>query len=193
MNERQNFSMSQSEEKMYDLIDKLNELWEVGLHIIPGHYVVVKSKELSKIINGFPDAVSNEIRDAHVILRKKDDILQDARMKADRIIADAENERHRMLNESSIMRDMEEKAKSFREQVIQECEDIKMKAFNEAESVRLNANEESIRIKDGAQNYAQQVLNKLEQNLNQLYQEVMNGQQYLNDLRNASDFTQQHK
>ena len=185
--------MSQSEEKMYDLIDKLNELWEVGLHIIPGHYVVVKSKELSKIINGFPDAVSNEIRDAHVILRKKDDILQDARMKADRIIADAENERHRMLNESSIMRDMEEKAKSFREQVIQECEDIKMKAFNEAESVRLNANEESIRIKDGAQNYAQQVLNKLEQNLNQLYQDVMNGQQYLNDLRNASDFTQQHK
>ena len=66
-----------------------------------------------------------------------------------------------------------------------------MKAFNEAESVRLNANEESIRIKDGAQNYAQRVLNELEQHLNQLYQEVMNGKQYLNDLRNAADYNQQ--
>ena len=175
--------MSQSEEKMYDLIDRLNQLWETGFHILPSHLIVVKSQELSWIISSFPDAISNEIRDAHVILRKKEDIIQDARMKAERIIADAENERHRFLNESSLNKAVEERAREIREQVIEECEAIKMKAFNEAESARLAAQEEAIKIKEGAQKYAQEVLNKLEGDLKQLYQVVMNGQQYLQDMQ----------
>ena len=174
--------MSPSEEKMYDLIDRLNQLWETGFHILPP-LIVVKSRELSRIISSFPDAISNEIRDAHVILRKKEDIIQDAKMKAERIIADAENERHRFLNESSLNKAVEERAREIREQVIEECEAIKMKAFNEAESTRLAAQEEAIKIKEGAQQYAQEVLNKLEGDLKQLYQVVMNGQQYLQDMQ----------
>lgn len=178
--------MSQhSEEKMYDLIDRLNQLWESGFHILPSHLIVVKSQELSRIIGGFPDAISNEIRDAHIVLRKKEDIIQEARIKADRIIADAENDRHRLLSESSVLRDIEEKAQKFKQEVIDECEAIKMRAFNEAEGVRLTASEEAIKIKEGAQHYAQNVLNKLEGDLNQLYQIVMNGQQYLADIKNS--------
>jgi vacuolar-type H+-ATPase subunit H len=177
--------MSQSEEKMYDLIDRLNQLWETGFHILPGHLIVVKSQELSRIISSFPSAIPAEINEAHIILRKKEDILQEARIKADRIIADAENDRHRLLSESSIMRDIEEKATKFKQDVIEECESIKMRTFNEAEGTRLAANEEAIKIKDGAQAYAQNVLNKLESDLNQLYQIVMNGQQYLADVKNS--------
>ena len=104
-------------------------------------------------------------------------------MKAERIIADAENERHRFLNESSLNKAVEERAREIREQVIEECEAIKMKTFNEAESARLAAQEEAIKIKEGAQKYAQEVLNKLEGDLKQLYQVVMNGQQYLQDMQ----------
>jgi len=175
--------MSQTAEKMYDLIGRLEQLMESGLHVVPGLYIAVKSKELSRIISAFPDAVDNEIRDAHIILRKKEDILQEARIKADRIIADAENDRHRLLSESSVLRDIEEKAQKFKQEVIDECENIKMRAFNEAEGVRLNTTEEAIKIKEGAQAYAQNVLNKLEGDLNQLYQVVMNGQQFLSDMK----------
>jgi len=175
--------MSQTAEKMYDLIGRLEQLMESGLHVVPGLYIAVKSKELSRIISAFPDAVDNEIRDAHIILRKKEDILQEARIKADRIIADAENDRHRLLSESSVLRDIEEKAQKFKQEVIDECENIKMRAFNEAEGVRLATTEEAIKIKEGAQAYAQNVLNKLEGDLNQLYQVVMNGQQFLSDMK----------
>jgi len=175
--------MSQTAEKMYDLIGRLEQLMESGLHVVPGLYIAVKSKELSRIISAFPDAVDNEIRDAHIILRKKEDILQEARIKADRIIADAENDRHRLLSESSVVRDIEEKAQKFKQEVIDECENIKMRAFNEAEGVRLATTEEAIKIKEGAQAYAQNVLNKLEGDLNQLYQVVMNGQQFLSDMK----------
>ncbi|GBF23342.1 hypothetical protein tpqmel_0746 [Candidatus Gastranaerophilus sp. (ex Termes propinquus)] len=178
--------MSQSaKEKLYNLVERLNQLWETGFDIIPSHLIVVKSKELSHIIQSFPDAIDDKIREADIVLRKKEDILQEAHMKADRIIAEAENERHRLLSESSVLRDIEEKAQKFKQEVIDECEAIKMRAFNEAEGLRLTASEEAIKIKEGAQHYAQNVLNKLESDLNQLYQIVMNGQQYLADIKNS--------
>lgn len=182
--------MSQSCEKMYDLVGILEHLYEDGVHILPGHFMIVRSKELEKIVANFPDAIADEIRDAHSVLRKKEEIIQDARMKADRIVSEAENDRHRILSESNILRDIEEKAQKFRQEVLDECQDIKMKAFNEAEDVRLQAREEAIKIKEGAQHYAQSVLNKLEGDLNQLYQVVMNGQQYLSDMKSDDEYNQ---
>ncbi|MDO5437505.1 MAG: hypothetical protein Q4F80_04845, partial [bacterium] len=97
------------------------------------------------------------------------------------------NERRRILDESSLRREMEEQAKAFREKVIQECENIKMKAFGEAEGIRIASNEDAIKMKDGAQAYAQQILEKLEHDLNNLFQIVKNGQQYISELRNINE------
>ncbi len=173
--------MSQADEKLYDLISDLERLSEESFPVF--FFKLIKTKELQRIIDIFPSVVQNEIRDAHVILRKKEEILQDSRIKAERIIANAESDRNRLLSESSILKDIEEKAQKFRQDVMEECEAIKMKAFNEAEGVRLDATQEAIKIREGAQNYAQSVLEKLEGDLNQLYQIVMNGQQYLNEMR----------
>ncbi len=182
--------MSQSCGKIYELVDALEHLWDTGVNIVPGHFVVVKSKELAGIISSFPDAIGHDIEDARLVLKKKEDIIQEARLKADRIISDAESDRHRILSESSILRDIEEKAQKFRQEVLDECQEIKMKAFNEAEDVRLKASGEAIKIKDGAQEYAQSILTKLEGDLNQLYQVVMNGKQYLADIKADDEYNQ---
>ena len=50
---------------------------------------------------------------------------------------------------------------------------------------RLNAKNESIKMKEDSQEYAQQLLNNLEQDLNRLYQVVMNGQQRLQEMKSA--------
>ncbi len=174
--------------KLFALYDKLQELfYEGGFHIIPSHYMIVKSKELSSIIEAFPDAIDEGIKMAKMILRNKEEMIQDAKNKAERIIQDAENEKRRILDESSLRREMEEQAKAFRERVIQECESIKMKAFGEAESIRIASNEEALKMKDGAQEYAQQILVKIEQDLNNLFQVVKNGQQYIAQMRNEND------
>ena len=65
-----------------------------------------------------------------------------------------------------------------------------MAAFNEAQELRLNAKNDSIRMKEESQSYAQQLLNNLEQDLNRLYQVVMNGQQRLQEMR-STDSAQQ--
>lgn len=173
--------------KLFALYDKLQELFDEGFDIIPSHLMIVKSKELSRIIDSFPDAIDEGIKMAKHILRNKEELIQDAKNKAERIIQDAENERRRILDESSLRREMEEQAKAFREKVIQECENIKMKAFGEAEGIRIASNEDAIKMKDGAQAYAQQILEKLEHDLNNLFQIVKNGQQYISELRNINE------
>ncbi len=176
--------MTESINKMYDLINDLGALCDDGIPIFPGR-MVVNAKELYKIVNAFPDAISNEIADAKIILKKKDEILQEAKLRAERIIQDAENERYKLLNESSLKKDMEEHAEKFRQAVFEECQQIKMAAFNEAQELRLNAKNESMAMREDSQQYAGEVLNQLEQVLNKLYQAVMNGQQRLQDMKSS--------
>ncbi len=178
--------------KLFALYDKLQELLDEGFDIIPSHLMIVKSKELNRIVDSFPDAIDEGIKMAKMILRNKEEMIQDAKNKAERIIQDAENEKRRILDESSLRREMEEQAKAFREKVIQECENIKMKAFGEAESIRIASNEEALKMKDGAQAYAQQILVKIEQDLNNLFQVVKNGQQYIAQMRNENDEMESH-
>ena len=170
----------------------MQELLDEGFDIIPSHLMIVKSKELNRIVDSFPDAIDEGIKMAKMILRNKEEMIQDAKNKAERIIQDAENEKRRILDESSLRREMEEQAKAFREKVIQECENIKMKAFGEAESIRIASNEEALKMKDGAQAYAQQILVKIEQDLNNLFQVVKNGQQYIAQMRNENDEMESH-
>ena len=55
------------------------------------------------------------------------------------------------------------------------------------EKVALNAKNEAIRMKEDSQSYAEQLLNNLEQDLNKLYQVVMNGQQRLQEMKSADE------
>ncbi len=184
--------MSESVNKMFDLIDDLSALCDDGIPVFPGR-MIVNTKELYKIVNAFPNAISDEINDARIILKKKDEILQEAKLRAERIIQDAENERYKLLNESSLNKAMEEHAEKFRQTVFEECQQIKMAAFNEAQELRLSAKNESIRMKEDSQAYAQQLLNNLEQDLNRLYQVVMNGQQRLQEMKSADAQQNEHQ
>ena len=179
--------MAQEGQELYALFEELGELYDDGFHIVPNHLMIVKSKKLARIIDSLPEAMDEDIKISKRVLRNKEEIIQDAKMKAERIIQDAENERKRILDESSLRREMEDQAKAFREKVIQECENIKMKAFGEAEGIRIASNEDALKMKDGAQAYAQQILTKLEHDLDSLYQVVKNGQQYITELRNIND------
>ena len=184
--------MTESVNKMFDLIDDLSALCDDGIPVFPGR-MIVNTKELYRIVNAFPNAISDEINDARIILKKKDEIMQEAKLRAERIIQDAENERYKLLNESSLNKAMEEHAEKFRQTVLDECQQIKMSAFNEAQELRLTAKNEAIRMREESQQYAQSRLSDLEQVLNKVYQEVMNGQQKLQEIKQNDSINQMNE
>ena len=59
--------------------------------------------------------------------------------------------------------------------------------MQDAENIRLQATEEAMKIREGAELYAVQVLTSLEGNLAQLQQVVKNGQIYMEQLRADSN------
>ena len=61
---------------------------------------------------------------------------------------------------------------------------MKHLAIQDGENIRMKATEEAIKIREGAELYAEQVLTSLEGNLTQLQQVVKNGQLYMEQLRN---------
>ena len=65
-----------------------------------------------------------------------------------------------------------------------------MAAVNEAQEVRLSAKNDSLRMKEDSQEYAQQLLNHLEQDLDRLYQVVHNGQTKLQEMKQQDSLQQ---
>ena len=63
-------SQSQSCGKIYDLVDALQKLYDEGVHVIPGAFAIIKSKDMANILELFPDAISSDINEARIIKKK---------------------------------------------------------------------------------------------------------------------------
>lgn len=178
---------------VYDLLKLLEMSLDESFPIIPGRFVVVKSKEIEAVIDKIYASLPVEVQEAKAFLRRRDELQMEAQQKAEKIISDAQKEADRKLSEADFIKALEREGIRIRTQVQEECEEIKRKALEEAENVRIQATEDAMRIREGAELYAEQVLTNLERDLTQLQQVVKNGQVYMEKLRteaNAFDAAQ---
>lgn len=174
-----------SQLRINELLERANILLDKGFHIMPG-FVTIRSSSMEGLLDRINASVPEDIKEAEMILKRRDEIIIEAQNRADRIIADAQNEASRILSENEIMRAVHQEGQKIREQVIQDCENIKRKAFEEADNVRVQAADEAMKIRQGAENYAEQVLNNIDTDLTQLQQIVRNGQAYIEKMKEES-------
>lgn len=164
--------------RIKELLGKANFLLDKGLHIMPG-FVIIRNAEMEATLDRIDASIPEDIKEAEIILKRRDEIHLEAQNRAERIINDAQNEAARILSESELLRAVQQEASKIREQVISDCEDIKDQAIKESENTKMLAMQEAVKIREGAENYAEQILNNLDTDLNQLQQIVRNGQMYL--------------
>src|SRR5574344_2396958 len=175
-----------NQQGVYKYLKDLEILLEKSFPLLPNYMVLVKVKEIENIIDAIYASLPNEVQEARAFLRRRDELQMEAQQKAERILVDAENERERQLSKSNLFIEVQKRAEKIKEQIIEECEGIKRKALEDAENVRLQAADESIRIREGAELYAEQILTNLEHDLGQLQQVVKNGQIYMEKVRSES-------
>ena len=168
--------MNGQQNGIYDLLRALEESLDKGFPLLSNYMVVVKREIVESLLDRIYASLPIEVQDARSLLRRRDEIQQEAQMRAEKIINDAQAEASRLLSESDLLLAVQKEADKIKEQVIADCEEIKRRSIDEAENIRNQAQDEAIRIQDGASVYAEQVLTNLEQNLNQLQQVVKNGQ-----------------
>ena len=163
--------------RVEECIDRLNDIIEHSIDFFGR--AIIKKEVLIEQIDRMIGALPEDINEASRILRRRQDIIDNANYEADRIKNDAMNEKNRILSESELLRAVQEEAAIVREKLISECEEIKNRAYNDAENIKIQAAEEARRMREGIDKYAEEVLNTLETNLAQQQATVQNGQRYL--------------
>lgn len=178
--------MNMQQSGIYELLKLLEIVLEKSFPILPNYLVAIKVKEVESLIDRIYASLPSEVQEARAFLRRREELQIEAQQKAEKIIVDAQNEASRLLSESDVLRAVQKEAEKIKEQIITDCEEIKRKALADAENVRIQAADEAIRIREGAEVYAEQVLINIERDLTQLQQVVKNGQVYMEKLRSEA-------
>ena len=169
---------------VYDLLKMLEIALDEGYSVLK--YTVVNKREIEELIDRLYAALPTEVQEARLFLKRKEELQNEAQQKANKIVQDAQNEADRKLSESDQMKAIEREGNRIKNEVYEECEKMKHIALQDAENIRLQATDEAMKIREGAELYAEQVLTSIEGNLTQLQQVVKNGQIYMEQLRTDS-------
>jgi cell division septum initiation protein DivIVA len=129
-------------------------------------------------------------QEAEIIVRHKDEILQEAELYAEEIIEAAEERSGQILNEIGLVQQAKTEADRLRQQVQLDCEAIQKATITEIEQIRYQAQQEMEQmraraiaecdeIQNGADDYADHVLGNIEQQLSDMLQVIRNGRRHL--------------
>lgn len=169
---------------VYDLLKMLEIALDESYSVLK--YTIVNKKDMEKYIDMIYEALPREVQEARLFMKRKEELHNEARQEAVKIVQDAQAEADRKLSESEQIKAIEREGIRIKNEVVDECGKTKHIALQDAEEIRLQATEEAMKIREGAELYAQQVLTSLEENLTQLQQVVKNGQIYIEQLRSDS-------
>lgn len=174
--------MPQSE--VYELLKMLEIALEDGFAI--SKFAIINKREFETLIDRIYAALPPEVQEARVFMKRKEELQNEVQQQAAKIVQDAQNEANRLVSESELRKAIERDGIRLKNEVVAEMESIKHVSMQDAEQVRLQATEEAMKIREGAELYAKQVLTSLEDNLTQLQQVVKNGQIYMEQIKNDS-------
>ncbi|WRH68572.1 MAG: DivIVA domain-containing protein [Planktothrix sp. GU0601_MAG3] len=127
-------------------------------------------------------------QESDIIVRHKDEILQEAEEYAREIIDMAEQRAARILNEMGLIQQAKSEADQLRQQVQHECDTLQQQTLSEIEQIRYRLQQEleemrsrtmaeCEEIQNGADDYADHVLGSIEQQLNEMMRVIRNGRQ----------------
>ena len=139
------------------LIDKLDDLVHNSKPVPLTDQVRVDKEEIYDILDQMRATIPEEIKQARWIVKERQEMLAEAKREAERIVKESHDEQARLISEEMVVKQAERQA----EEIIEEA----------------RAREREIRL--GAEDYADDILNTLEVNLQKFTQAVQRGRDRL--------------
>ena len=179
----------------FDIQQELNQLEEMIIdspRIVLSPWRIVDEDEILDQLDLVRLNLPKAFAQALEVLRQKEEILMDAEDYAQDIIETAERRATEILNELGIIQQAEREASQIRQQVQRECEQLQRSTLSEVEQMRRTAQQEleELRrltlaecddIQYGADEYADAVLNRIENQLSQMLTIISNGRNQLKE------------
>ena len=176
-----------------DIKPELDRLQEdiIGSFRIPmSRWTIIDEDQVLEQLEFIETKIPEAITKALQVLQHKQEILANAEADAQHIIQQAQQEAADILEASGIIQQAQHEANQIRQQVQRECEAIQAQTMTDIEQQRQMANKEmeqmyhksvgeAQHIQEGADEYADTVLTRLEQELGEMLGVVRNGRQQL--------------
>jgi F0F1-type ATP synthase membrane subunit b/b' len=177
----------------FDIQQELNKLEEMLLdspRIPLSRRTVVDEEQLLDQLDLVRLNLPAAFQEATEIILHREEVLLEAEQYAQEIIADAERRAAQILDEMGIVRQAEMEAQRIRQQVQIECEEMQQQVLVDIDQMRRQAQQElhemqklaiaeCEQIQRGADEYADGVLQDMEQQFAEMLRIVRNGRQQL--------------
>ena len=176
-----------------DIQRELNRLEEIILDSprIPfSRRTLIDEEQILDILDAIRLNLPTAFQDAEEVVRRQEEILQQAEQYAREILNAAEHQASGILDEMGIVRHAKEEADRIRQQVqidcetaqeqtIAEIERMKQQVQQDLEAARAQALSDAEAIETGADEYADRVLRNIEGQLSEMMHVIRNGRQQL--------------
>ncbi|OUL29425.1 hypothetical protein BV372_23560 [Nostoc sp. T09] len=176
-----------------DIQEELNRLEEIilsGLRIPLTGRTLVDDEKLLEQLDFIRVSLPSVFQEAASILDQKEEILLEAEEYGQQVVEAAQAKRSQILAESDVINQAEREAEQLRRQVQKECDammqetlaEIEQKrraCMQELEEMRQTAIAQAQEIENGADQYADSVLEGIEQDLKDMLRIITNGRQEL--------------
>lgn len=169
--------------EILDLIDSLEELIIQARRLPVGGNLVVDRKRVLDLIDQLRLALPADLREAARVLEAREQVVQDARTEARKIVESAERERTRLLDENAIYREAQERS----QQLLMDAESRARQTVAEADATAAahlsEAAEASAKQWEDADQYALEVLHRLENQLQAFLESIRTGIAHVEERR----------
>ncbi|MFM7367935.1 MAG: DivIVA domain-containing protein, partial [Sphaerospermopsis kisseleviana] len=172
-----------------DILQELNRLEDMilaGLQIpLTGRTLIDEDKVLEQL-DFVRVSLPSVFQAAAELLQNKEEIMLEAEEYGQQVVEAAQAKRAQILSDSDIIRQAERETEQLRRKVQQECDAMmqdtlaeierkKRACMQELEEMRQNAIAQAQEIEDGADQYADHVLENIEQDLQEMLRIITNG------------------
>lgn len=172
-----------------DILQELNRLEDMilaGLQIpLTGRTLIDEDKILEQL-DFVRVSLPPVFQEAAELLQNKEEMMLEAEEYGQQVVEAAQAKRAQILADSDIIRQAEREAEQLRRKVQQECDTIiqdtlaeierkKRACMQELEEMRQNAIDQAQQIEDGADQYADSVLENIEHDLQEMLRIITNG------------------
>ncbi|HEY9784372.1 MAG TPA: ATP synthase F0 subunit B [Candidatus Obscuribacterales bacterium] len=159
---------------IYKHLDLLEHLIDDAVGVYK--FKFINADEFLDVLDKARARLPEELREAADVLQRRDEILGEAQRRSEQIIATARRQAESMLHESELLKAVQAEVERIRKQVVAEVEQMRREALAEVERMKLEAEEEAARTREGADHYADSVLTRIDSDLQNLGQRLMESQ-----------------
>ncbi|MGH8002432.1 MAG: DivIVA domain-containing protein [Brasilonema sp.] len=182
-------------------LNRLEEMILAGFNIPLTRRTIVDEDKLLDQLDEIRLSLPEVFQEAAAIIQQKEEIFLEAEEYGQQIVDAAQAKRSQILDESDIIQQAERSAAELRRQVQQECEGMLQETLEEVdrkrracqqeiEEMRRQAVAEAEAVEQGADDYADSVLENIEQNLLDMLRIIRNGRQQLQPDSSEEDHSQ---